>query len=253
MTAIVLKMIACVCMVIDHAAFAFEDQLSSVSPWLYIAGRMIGRLAFPIFALGVAEGAVHSKSPRKYLWRMFIFALIAQIPFSLMAGLRYPTYTIRLFGTNIGIYRGLSVMVTLFLGLLLCLSVKEKKPFGSIIAVAAAFLLDKVLGIDYGVLGVMLVFTLYLGRESTGYRLLAVLLFSVCLYAESITGVASQVIHGTAVKLSKGLLYCGSTMLAGFLVMLYNKKLGKKSGLFFYVFYPLHMLVIWFIAAMLIK
>ena len=253
MTAIVLKIIALVSMVIDHAASVFRVQLNAVHPWLYTAGRMIGRLAFPIFALGIAEGAVHTKSPKKYLWRMFLFAVIAQIPFSLMVGLSEPTYNISLFGAEVGLYGGFSVMVTLFLGLLLCVSVNNKKPFGAIAAVGAAFLLDGTFGIDYGVLGVMLVFMLYMGRSSNWLRLLAVVLFSVCLYLGSFLRIGSSLIHGTDIVLSKGVLYAAATAAAGLLMLLYNNKLGRKSGLVFYIFYPLHMLALWFIAAMFIK
>lgn len=253
MTAIALKIIACICMVIDHAAFAFKDRLDAINPMLYYVGRLIGRLAFPIFALCAAEGAVHSKSTKKYLWRMFLFAILAQIPFSLMGGLQMPSYIIRVFGTNIAIYKGLSVMVTLFLGILLCVSVNDKKPFGAIIAIGAAFLLDRSFGIDYGVLGVMLVFMLYLGRSSNWYRLLAVVLFSLCLYSDTFLKVGSALLHGTGIKLYTGLVFCAATMLSGVLMLFYNKKLGKRSGLFFYIFYPLHMLLIWLIAALLLK
>ena len=89
MSAFLIKLIACITMLIDHTGFVFEEPLAAIDPVLPIAFRMIGRLAFPLFAFGVAEGAVRTSSPKKYLLRMFLFMLIAQVPFMLMTGTQY--------------------------------------------------------------------------------------------------------------------------------------------------------------------
>ena len=63
-----LKLIACVAMLIDHFGYAIVPQLSVVHMTeLYYACRIIGRLAFPIFAYMIAEGCVYTKSKKKYL------------------------------------------------------------------------------------------------------------------------------------------------------------------------------------------
>lgn len=253
MTAFVLKMIACIAMLIDHTAAVFESQLTQISPWLYIACRMIGRLAFPIFALGIAEGAVHTKSPRKYLLKMLIFAVIAQIPFSLMLGAKYSGFTVHLFGQELVLYKELSVMATLFLGLVACLGVEKKKPFFTVLALFAAFALDKTIGMDYGFLGVLLIFALYLARSSSAARFFAVIFFSLCLYLSSVASFAKCLIMGGGQFSYLGLLYCAATMAAGFLILAYNKKLGRKSGMFFYAFYPIHMLALWLAWFLLVK
>lgn len=73
-----LKALAMLLMLLDHAYWtvAFEYQ------WL----TCIGRLAFPVFAFLVAEGYRHTGNFKRYLWRMFLFALISEIPFNLMTG-----------------------------------------------------------------------------------------------------------------------------------------------------------------------
>ena len=70
-----LKLLAALCMVIDHIGVVFLPDITVL--------RCIGRLAMPIFCFFVAEGYYHTKDRRKYLLRMGVFALIAELPFDL--------------------------------------------------------------------------------------------------------------------------------------------------------------------------
>ncbi|MHA1898537.1 MAG: TraX family protein, partial [Promethearchaeota archaeon] len=45
--------------------------------------RIIGRLAFPIFAFLIVEGYERTRDPKKYLLRLFLWGMVSQIPFSL--------------------------------------------------------------------------------------------------------------------------------------------------------------------------
>jgi len=83
MTLFVLKLIAVITMVIDNTGLiCFPDQEIF---------RMIGRVAFPIFAWGIANGYRHTSSVKKYLYRLLILAAVSQIPYSLILGTVYGT------------------------------------------------------------------------------------------------------------------------------------------------------------------
>lgn len=67
-----LKIIAAIAMLIDHVGMIL---FSSV-----LIFRIIGRLAFPIFAFMIAEGARHTKNKLKYILTMGILGVVYQIP-----------------------------------------------------------------------------------------------------------------------------------------------------------------------------
>ena len=46
----------------------------------------IGRLAFPIFAFMIVEGYFKTSNLKRYVGRLFIFAIISEIPYNLMMG-----------------------------------------------------------------------------------------------------------------------------------------------------------------------
>jgi hypothetical protein len=70
-----LKLIACILMLIDHVGYFFYDFLP---PEVSTLARAIGRFAFPVFAYSVALGYRRTRSPFRYLRRMLVFALLTE-------------------------------------------------------------------------------------------------------------------------------------------------------------------------------
>ena len=75
MTSFILKIIGVITMLFDHVGDAILGRFSFFN--------LIGRIAFPIFAFQLAVGYTHTRDLKKHIIKLFIFAIISQIPFVL--------------------------------------------------------------------------------------------------------------------------------------------------------------------------
>ena len=73
-----IRLLACLFMLVDHAGKMLFPDIPEM--------RLIGRLAFPMFAYGVAVGAVYTRNPMRYLSRMVLLMLISQPLYALGLG-----------------------------------------------------------------------------------------------------------------------------------------------------------------------
>lgn len=77
---IVLELIAMLTMLIDHIGLIFFPDVPVF--------RMIGRLALPLYAFGIVQGYKYTKNLKNYQKRLILLALLSQIPFSLLVGMK---------------------------------------------------------------------------------------------------------------------------------------------------------------------
>ena len=231
-----LHVLGMVLMLLDHAAVTIAPSL----PWL----NWVGRIAFPIFAFLTAEGYFRTSNFKGYLGRMFLFALLAEIPFNLMcsggSSFFYPTHQ--------------NVLFTFIIALLImrCLDKVRDKFAGKaalvMFASGALLLLGLLLGTflftDYHGAGVVTVLVFYFFHERKWW---AFLLQAACLYyinVEMIGGLTVPVeLFGQSFEFHQQLV----ALLALLPIWLYRGRKGSESILFrfgCYFFYPAHILLL---------
>ena len=89
-SAAALHIIAMTLMLMDH----LWATLLPAREWLTCAGRV----AFPIFAFMAVEGYFHTRSFKKYILRMLLFAVLSEIPFDLMyGGITHPNFFLKMY------------------------------------------------------------------------------------------------------------------------------------------------------------
>jgi hypothetical protein len=154
-----LKLVAIVSMTIDHVGAILLPQVG----WL----RIIGRVAFPLFAYQLAAGYLHTHNLSRYVLRLAIWGLIAQPVYMIAFGVRPWT---------------LNIFATLLLGLLAIWGWDHHRWWAIALAlgVGAIQLWFPEIGPDYGLYGVLLClasFVLFRHREQLviGHALLHVL------------------------------------------------------------------------------
>lgn len=223
-----LKWFAVLIMLVDHIGACllevFVLNYYGVSPlagridnlyfWLSLDSllRGIGRAAFPIFCFLLVEGAVHTRSPRKYLLRLASFALISEIPFDLALH-NQPFY----WGTQ-------NVFFTLLAGLLVIQAFQRSpgQEWRGMLALAVLGAAAELCGTDYGAIGVAVIAVMYLLRERFWAASVLSLILLVLLARIEIFSIPAFLI-----------------------LALYNGKRGRQPKYFFYVFYPVHLLILW--------
>ena len=84
MSVFAMKLLAVVSMLIDHSGVFLRQQFH-IGDGLYTVMRTLGRLAFPLFCFLIVNGFEKSSDRKKYLTRLTVFAIVSQIPFSLVS------------------------------------------------------------------------------------------------------------------------------------------------------------------------
>lgn len=231
-----LKLIAVLSMVIDHAGYTIFYGVPGgllghpVLYGVYTVLRFLGRIAFPIFAYLLVEGFFHTRSRKKYILRMGGFALLSEIPFNLFLS------------GSLSYARHQNVFFTFVIGLCMmgAMDAIRRRCFGEsglvlqLLTVVAACGIAWITGVDYQFYGIMLIaiFYWFYGRPVWQCAL----------------GFIWQINCEIAWISRIGLL------ISFLLLWLYNGERGtRKSGYGFYLFYPVHLLVLRWIYFLMAK
>lgn len=249
-----LKMIAIICMFIDHMTAAGIFVTSNLQ---YTIGRGIGRIAFPLFCFLLVEGYFYSRDRMKYLARLLFLAFVSEIPFDLV--FRGSAYNMEYQNVFFTLSLGLAAVMMLgktdrkFMGM----ANDEKRndsekrfyKFLNIIIQLAILTfmttMAELLRTDYSANGVLLIVMIYFFEKF--YPLFS---DSVAKYGEE---KVKNMLAAFAVFLwiffydmKGGSVNEGFGVPVIMLIYLYNGKRGnyRLHPWFFYAFYPLHLLLI---------
>ena len=220
----VIKYFMVLLMVVDHVAFCFTDSFPSPS---YEIMRFFGRCVAPVFAFFIAEGYMHTSDVKKFRRRIGILALVSYLPsvFCFIGIEEIKSSPAELVAQTI--------IVSFYLALV-ALSVwySEKMKKRTKIILIVLLTLASVIT-DMPVAGVLAPLFHCVFRDNKKMRYITVSLSYVAFVAPMIA------------------LYGWSTagiLLAPLLIIFcYNGKAGKKNAFnkwFFYVFYPLHIVIL---------
>lgn len=260
-----LKIIAVISMFVDHVAFYFYWCLPSI---VISVMRAFGRIAMPLFVYILVQGFFKTRNFKKYVMRVGICAVITQI---LIQGMAYINN--RYFSEYVMVvYKSANILFSFVLTLLLLKVIhepiilkkytKEQNIIVKVVLAIALLSVYIVVNIDYGFVVPILATLLYMAEWFKITVLMAKGNFNV-----GIKGFALNIVDSATIeKVYKGLvilslllviIFCGAsiwTLLSLPAILLYNgekRSQSKKTQMSYYVFFPLHHVVLYSLAMVL--
>ena len=210
-----LKLIAAFTMILDHAGILLFPEVRIL--------RILGRLTYPVFAFMIAEGCRYTKHKLRYFAMVFGLGTACQLVYYFVSGDTY-----------------LNILLTFSCSILLIYALQQmhraenwKKEFlWSVVfavGILAALAMDRHLTIDYGFWGIMIPVFVSFAHVRKFPHWAAVLLMGLglVLLASDLGGVQQY------------------ALLSLPLLLLYSGQRGKTNmKYFFYIFYPVHLVVL---------
>lgn len=237
-----LKYIAIAAMLIDHIAWCFVDTYSVLGQIMHV----IGRLTAPIMCYFIAEGYYYTRNVKKYLLRLGLFALISWAPFTFM---EFGTPPIFFDGGKLQFIFVQGVIYTFFLGLLALVVIHSEKlkKLAKALLLALIFLLS-IIG-DWMFFAV--IWIIIFDRYRSSFKKQMIWFTATAFFMELFSLLIGMTL--TEVLFQLGVL------LAIIPLYFYNGKRGGSDKFrvfnkwFFYIFYPLHMVILGYIKFYILK
>ncbi len=264
-----LKVIALVTMLIDHVGAIIVSYFWPGSV-VYALLRIIGRIAFPLFAFMISQGVLHSKKPIRYLIRLAVMGLfIGTAIYWIDANASFPFFSGNIF-------------VDLFIGALAIYALRQKGWLKALVAIPAGiavalfvFEAPVFLEMEYHLYGFTMTIGFYLAhqftnwylRRQTGkfgisyvgltltpqYQQQQNLYASIWLLTINLIWYIIYLIDADFVNLSMGAQTY--SIMAAFFLYAYSGRRGYNKAWFqygSYAFYPLHLVILYGILQLVI-
>jgi len=209
-----LKIIAMLSMLIDHIGVILLDN--------YAPFRIIGRLAFPLYAYLIAEGCRHTRNKLFYFLRLFSLGIVCQAAY---------------YFVDKSLYMNIILTFSVSIPLIYLMNYARKNAFFTVLFLIVTASLWMTLNrltaygihFDYGFLGIMFPVLVSLSENKREKAILA--FCGLFVLAQAIGG--HQMWSLSAIPL----------------MLLYNGKRGKlKLKTFFYLFYPIHLAILYLVS-----
>ncbi len=238
LSASALKLIAVIAMTIDHIGWMFVPTASAAG-WIM---HFIGRLTFPLMCYFITEGYHHTRDLRKYFLRLAVFALLSHFPF----------WWFEYVASGGGDIGKTSVIASLFMSLTAVhifnwerIPVALKLPLLLLLSVLGEYC-------DWGTSCVYMAIVFELARKGgrkyqAGAYFLAAVYYLIPFFNDLLHSFSqySYMTYKLGVFLPVLLILCYSGKLGGS-----SKPAVKKISKYaFYIYYPLHLLVITWLGA----
>lgn len=219
-----LKMIAMLAMLLDHIGMVLLPKVTIL--------RIIGRVSFPIFAYMVGEGFAHTRNRGRYFLQMLGLAAVCQIGLYVATGSLLQCVVV-----------SFTLAITVMFSIEFC---KKRITLLSVAVLAITFaavlftvlILPELLpgtdfAVDYGLPGILIpIIACYAPK-----RVWKLVLTALCMVVRGLTYGGIQ-------------WFC---LLSILLLVCYNGQRGsRKIKYLFYIFYPLHLVVIYGIGELLL-
>lgn len=146
-------------MTIDHTGAILYEE--------YIILRIIGRLSFPIFCYLLVLGVESTRNWKNYFTRLFIFAIISQIPYFLVFGFKP--------------FEQLNIFFTLSFGVLF-LYFYNKNILLALLSVVASVILN----VDYSLYGIAMMGCIFVLKKDVKKGVVALILLNILFYIHNI-------------------------------------------------------------------
>ena len=192
-------------MISDHFGMMFFPD--------YGIFRIVSRIAFILYAFMLVEGYFHTKNQQKYLGKLFIWALISEIPFDLAnyGKIFYPIHQ--------------NIFWTLFLSAIGIHFLEKTKELGlKTLTCLVILFLALIFRVDYNIYGILIIWTFYYAKKLKFNYIIPIIVLSI----------------SAGLFLNKFQFFAPLGLILDFL---YNGLQGSKTGNIYYSFYALHLLV----------